>query len=150
MENRKIIKDIICQVLAKIKSKELIYLVLNEFIPSYEPINLDYVGKPEDENYEFKSEDELISFYTTISNVSRTFYWRKENNNPDRIMIGANILSDDQIVFSLTFDGDIEKENNYLNRLKKLLNSNVGVVSYINPVEYKNGRDFMERYSNLK
>ena len=112
MKKQEIIKDIICQVLVKSKSKELIYSVLNEFIPNYQQINLDYTGKLDDENYVFKSEDEMISYYVSIPNVNQTFYWNKQVNNPDNIMVGANILSDNQIVFSLTFDGYQHKKLN--------------------------------------
>ena len=64
-------KDIICQVLVQKKSKVLIYGVLNEFIPSYEPINLGYAGKPDDEQYEFQSEEEMIDCYiNTLARAS--------------------------------------------------------------------------------
>lgn len=150
MKKTEIILDIICQVLADHKSKELIYSVLNEFIPGYEKINLDYTGKPDDESYEFRSEDEMLSCYIDAQNVSQTFYWNKHNENPDSIMVGANITDDNQIVFSLTFNGTLETEARYYLRLKKFLNSDIGVISYVNPAEYNNGKDFSLRYGNEK
>ncbi len=148
MDKEEFIRDIICQVLVEKKSKESIYSVLNEFIPRYETINLDYTGKPDDENYVFKSEDEMISSYTETPNVRQTFYWNKYEENPDKIMVGANITTDNQIVFSLTFNGTIKTEAEYYLRLKKFLNSEIGVISYVNPAEYDNGTDFKNRYEN--
>ncbi|MCI5058415.1 MAG: hypothetical protein MRY83_20050, partial [Flavobacteriales bacterium] len=107
------IKDIICQVLVRQKSSDLIFSVLNEFIPGYEKINLDYTGKPDDEDYEFQSEDEMIGYFSDTPNVRQTFYWNKKNENPDRIMVGAAITDDNHIVFSLTFDGTSETEIHY-------------------------------------
>ncbi|MEN7550703.1 hypothetical protein AAG747_22475 [Rapidithrix thailandica] len=150
MKEEEFIRGIICQVLVKEKSRDLIYSVLNEFIPDYEPLNLDFIGKPNDEAYEFESEDEIISYYTHTKGVRQTFYWNKYENNPNRIMVGANILEDDQIVFSLTVDGTKEKKAEYLKRLKTLLNSETGVISYINPVGYDNGQDFETKYGSIK
>ncbi|MFC4818448.1 hypothetical protein [Flavobacterium sp. GCM10023249] len=127
----------------------MIYSVLNEFIPDYETINLDYTGKPDDEYYEFKSEDEMIGCYIDTPNVSQTLYWNKLNDNPDQIMVGANITEDNQIVFSLTLNGTPETEAKYYLRLKKFLNSNIGVITYIDPAEYENGMDFKQRYKNV-
>ena len=138
-----LVTDIICQVLAKNKSKELIYSVLNEFVPNYVKINLDYTGKPYDMEYTFKSEDEMISYYVNTPNVEQTFYW---NTKKRSIMVGANITNDDQIVFSLTFDGTHDDEAKMYIRLKKFLNSNIGVISYINPVFYENGSDFEAQF----
>lgn len=142
------IRDIICQVLVQKKSKTLVYAVLNEFLSGYETINLDYVGKPNNENYEFESEDEMISYYVETPNVCQTFYWNKYENNPDKIMVGVNITSDNQIVFSLTFNGTQKTESEYYLKLKKFLKSKIGIVSYINPAEYDNGNDFKHRYEN--
>ena len=148
MEKEEFIRDIICQVLVEKKSKELIYSVLNEYIPGYETLNLDYTGKPDDENYVFKSEDEMICSYTETSNVQQTFYWNKYEENPNKIMVGANITTDNQIVFSLTFNGTLKTEAEYYLRLKRFLNSEIGVISYVNPVEYDKGSDFKNRYEN--
>ncbi len=148
MENEEFIRDIICQVLVQKKSTELIYSVLNEYIPGYEKINLNYTGKPDDEDYVFESEDEMISNYIETLNVEQTFYWNKYEDNPDKIMVGANITSDNQIVFSLTFDGTSTTEAEYYLGLKRFLKSAIGVISYVNPAEYDNGVDFQHRYEN--
>ncbi len=148
MEKEKLIRDIICQVLVQKKSKELIYSVLNEFVSGYETINLSYTGKPDDEKYVFESEDEMIGSYIETPNVRQTFYWNKYENNPDRIMVGVNITTDNQIVFSLTFNGTLKTEAEYYMRLKKVLKSKIGVISYMNPVEYDSGNDFKNKYEN--
>lgn len=141
--NNPIITDIVCQVLVKTKSKDLIYSVLNEFIPNYCKLNLDYTGKPDNMDYIFQSEDEMITCYTETPNVEQTFYWNREEND---ITVGANITNDDQIVFSLTFRGtEDDKANMYL-RLKKFLNANIGVISYVDPAYYENGSDFERQF----
>ncbi|CAL2078736.1 hypothetical protein [Tenacibaculum sp. 190524A02b] len=139
-------RDVICQVLVEEKSKDLIFSVLNKFIPDYEKLNLDYTGKIDDINYIFKSEEEMINYYIEKDKVNQTFYWNKYENNPDKIMVGVNILADNQIVFSLTIDGCEQKETEYFGELKSFLKSEIGVVSYINPAEYDSGKDFRERY----
>lgn len=149
MEKDEFISDIICQVLVEKKSKELIYSILNEFIPGYETLNLDYSGKPDDENYVFESEDEMLSCYIETPNVEQTFYWNKHVENPDKVMVGANITKDNQIIFSLTLNGTNKTEAQYYLKLKRFLNSKVGVISYINPAEYENGEDFKNRYGNI-
>ena len=148
MDKEDFIRDIICQVLVEKKSKELIYAVLNEFIPGYETINLDYIGKSGDENYVFKSEDEMINSIIETPNIRQTVYWKKPKENPDKIMVGANITADNKVVFSLTFNGTRKTEAEYYLRLKKLLNSEIGVISYANPAEYDGGNDFKNRYEN--
>ena len=150
MNTDKYIEDIVCQVLAPYKSKDLIYSVINEFIPNYEKINLDYTGKPDDSNYTFKSEEEMINCYVETPNVEQTFYWNGYKDNNEKIMVGANITSDNQIVFSLTFNGTSKAESKNHLRLKRFLNSKIGVISYVNPVEYQNAADFKNRYSKVK
>ncbi len=147
MSEELFIRDIICQVLVDKKSKGLIYSVLNEFIPGYETIK-EYDEKHDDENYVFKSEDEMLSHYTGVPNVSRTFYWNKYIDNPDKIMVGANITRDNQIVFSLTIDGTLKTEAKYYLRLKRFLNSDIGVITYVIPADYDSGNDFKNRYAN--
>ncbi len=148
MAKEEFIRDIVCQVLVQKKSKELIYSVLNKYIPGYTKLNLDYTGKPDDMDYTFESEDEMISTYIDTPNVNQTFYWNKEEDNPDKIMVGANITTDNQIVFSLTIDGTPETEAKYYLSLKNFLNSKIGVISYVNPAEYNSGADFKNRYED--
>jgi len=147
---KEFIRDIICSVIANECSKDIIDLVLNYFVPNYKGINLDYCNPPDNEGYEFKSEDEMINYFIDNKEFSQTFYWNKYQSNPDKIMVGANILSDDKLVISLTVDGTKETEQKYYLELKKLLKSDIGVISYIDPPEYDDGEDFIERYENLK
>lgn len=141
-----IIRDIICQVYAGHKSRKTIDLVLNLFIPEYEKLNIDYTCKPDDENYIFSTEDEMINYFIENDGLIQTFYWNKNHNNPDKIMVGANITDDDKLIMSLTFDGNEEIEKKYFNRLKEILQADIGVISYINPVDYDNGKDFIAKY----
>lgn len=140
------IKDIICQVLVEYKSKDLIFSVLNEFTPNYQKLNLDYAGKIDDINYQFKSEDEMIDYYVNTSNSNMVFYWNKYEDNPDEIMVGVNITNDDKMIFSLTLNGTHETKSKYYLRLKEFLNSETGTISYVNPAEYENGNDFKLKY----
>ena len=138
--------DIICQIYAGQKSRKTIDLILNIFIPEYEKLSLDYASKPDDEDYIFKTEDEMINYFMENDGLTQTFYWNKSHNNPDKIMVGANITNDDKLIMSLTIDGNEQTETKYFNRLKDFLNSDIGVISYINPVKYDNGQDFIIKY----
>ncbi len=145
-----LIRDIVCNVYAGRKSKEVIFSVLNEFIPNYETINLDYTFKPDDKDYVFKSEDEIVRYFIDTPNLHQTFYWNQRDDNPDNIAVGANITDDDQLIISLTLDGNHKTEAKYYLKLKKFLDSEVGVISYINPAEYEDGKDFVSKYKDIK
>jgi len=148
MTHENIVLDIICQVLVERKSTELIFSVLDRFLPNYQPIDKDYTGKPNDETYQFRSEYEMIGFYVDTLGVEQSFYWNKKTDNPDEIMVGVNIMKDNQIVFSLTFNGTEEKQEYYFNEMKKFLDSEIGVVSHKNPSDYESGSDFKKRYDS--
>jgi hypothetical protein len=141
-----IIKDIICQVYAGQKSRKTIDLVLNAFIPGYEKLNLDYTFRQDDKDYIFKSEDEMINYFIENTGLTQDFYWNKKNDNPDKIMVGAIITEDDKLIVSLTIDGSSETERKYFEKLKEIVNSEIGVISYINPANYDNGQDFIIKY----
>ncbi|MDM1546455.1 hypothetical protein HX096_01055 [Empedobacter falsenii] len=141
------IKDIICQVYAGQKSKKMIDLVLNNFISEYEKLNLDYALPISNLDDNFNSEEEMISYFIEKKEIDQTFYWSQVHNNPNRIMVGAIITDDDKLTMSLTFDGDKEIEKKYFNKLKCILNSEIGIISYVNPAEYENGKDFVLKYA---
>lgn len=143
-----IINDIICQVYAGQKSKKTIDLILDTFIPGYEKLNLDYASNPDDTKYIFKSEEEMINYFINRSGLTQTFYWNKPNDNTDKIMVGANITADDKLIMSLTIDADESSATKFFTRLKDLLNSKIGVISYFNPADYENGKDFAEKYAD--
>jgi hypothetical protein len=145
----KFIKDMICQVYAGTKSKKTINLVLDTFLPGREKLNLDYASKPDEAEYVFRSEEEMINYFIDNTGLTQTFYWNKYSENPDNIMVGANITADDKLIMSLTFDGDEAAAIKFLKKLKDLLNSKIGVISYINPADYKNGQDFAKKYREI-
>lgn len=132
------------------KSKETISKVLNEFLPNYEKLELSVYSKIHNEDYIFKSEDEIISYFIETSNLRQTFYWTKEKDNLDKTMVGVTITNDNMLIISLTLDGTLETEAKYYTKLKQFLNSDIGVISYINPAEYENGKDFIEKYGAIK
>ena len=144
--DNELIRDIVCQVYAGNKSKITIDAVLYEFLPKYIELNLDYAVKLDDEKYIFKSEDEMVNYFIETPNVYQTFYWNKYTDNPDKIMVGANILRDNTLVVSLTIDGTQKTGFIYLDRLKHFLNSEIGVITYVNPAGYESGVDFIQRY----
>lgn len=139
-------QDIIYQVLIDYKSLDIIYEVLEEFIPDFRKLNFDYTQHPFDENIKFLSEEDMLSCFINNKNLSQTFYWNQIHNNSDRITVGANITSDDKIVFSLTIDGSDVTENKYFKRLKDFLKSDIGLISYNDPLLYKDGNDFYKMY----
>lgn len=140
------IMDIICTVLSNKKSAEIIFMALNEFIPNYEKLNPDYACPPDKEDYAFKSEEEMVHFFIESKGISQVFYWNKYQDNPDGIMLGASLTTDDNLIISLTLNGTKETEFTYFRRLKTCLNSDVGVITYINPQEYEDGQDFIDKY----
>lgn len=142
------IRDIVCQVYAGAKSKKIIYDVLEQFIPQYDKLNPRYASHPEDSGYEFQTEDEMLNYFILTPGLAQTFYWSKHQNNPDKIMLGANITEDDKLIISLTIDGDEETGKRYFERLKEFLGTEIGVVTYVDPAEYGNGQDFVLRYSH--
>ncbi len=138
--------DIVCQVYAGQKARKTINLVLNTFLPGYEKLNPDYTYPSHNKNYIFKTEDEIIDYFIENPTLTQTFYWNKFHDNPDKIMIGVNITDDDKLIISLTVDGTKETEQRYFNQLKEVLQSDIGVVSYVDPVDYENGEDFIAKY----
>ncbi len=139
-------RDIVVQVLVPQKSKALVYAVLKEFIPEYIKLDTQYASRIDDPDNIFQSEDEMISYFIDRPNVDVCFYWNQYHNNPDKIMAGVSITTDNQMVFSLTVDGTLETEKLYRHRLKQFLQSNISVVTYIDPAEYEDGEDFKQRY----
>lgn len=150
MSKEDYIRDIVCSVIANECQYETIIEVLNHFIPGYEKINSDYCNPPDNKEHEFKSEKEMTTYFIYNKGFEQSFYWNKKENNPDKIMVGANIMSDDKLIISLTFDGNEKTKQKYYLELKKLLKSEIGVISYVNPPEYDDGEDFIKRYGNVE
>lgn len=142
----KIIRDTILQVYAGQKSRQTIDLVLDAFIPGYEKLNADYAIRLDDENSPFTSEDEMINYFIENAGLTQTFYWNKNHDNPDKIMVGARITEDDKLIMSLTIDGTEETAKHYFEKLKTLLHSDIGVISHVDPAVYENGADFVSKY----
>ncbi|WP_294238859.1 hypothetical protein [Chryseobacterium sp. sg2396] len=134
-----LIMNIVCQVYFDEKSTEKIFELLNLYLPKYEELNLDYTLKEG-----FKSHYEMIEYFVITDNIRQTFYWNQQHDNPNNLMFGVNITDDNKTVFSLTIDGTISLAEIYLKDLKQKLNSDVGVITFVNPAEYQNGADFKE------
>ncbi|WP_336731590.1 hypothetical protein [Chryseobacterium sp. VD8] len=140
-----LIKDIVCQVYFDGKSTEKIFELLHLYLPIYESLNLDYTSRIDSEEG-FTNNKEMIDYFVNKDHVDQTFYWNQYVNNPDKISFGVNITDDNKTVFSLTIDGTITLAEIYLNDLKERLNSDIGVITFINPAEYENGLDFKMKY----
>ncbi|GAA5086694.1 hypothetical protein GCM10023210_08840 [Chryseobacterium ginsengisoli] len=140
-----IIRDIVCQVYYDSKSSEKIFELLNLYLPKYEPLNLDYTFRIDSEEG-FSSNHNMIDYFVNTDNVDTTFYWNQYTDNPNKIMFGVNITDDNKTIFSLTIDGTILLAEIYLNDLKQRLNSDIGVITFVNPAEYENGSDFKLKY----
>lgn len=139
------IQDIVCQVYFDGKSSEKIFSLLNLYLPKYEPLNLDYTYRQDSEKG-FESNEEMIEYFVDTDYISQTFYWSQNINNPDNIYFGVNLTDDNKTVFSLTIDGTIALAEIYLHDLKQKLNSDIGVITFVNPAEYDNGLDFKMKY----
>jgi hypothetical protein len=62
------------------------------------------------------------------------------------IHLPAFLTSDVQLIMSLTVPADGEREVAHLDRLKTLLISTTGVISYTNPPTFDDGEDFLRKY----
>lgn len=140
-----IIRDIVCQVYYDTKSSKKIFELLNLYLPKYEPLNLNYTFRV-DSDEGFSSNQEMIDYFVNTDNVHSTFYWNQSIDNPNNISFGVNITDDNKTVFSLTIDGTISLAEIYLKDLKQRLNSDIGVITFVNPAEYNNGLEFKMKF----
>ena len=138
--------DSICQVLANDSSEKTVFNVLNQFLPGYEELSLDYVEHPG--GITFQNEKELISYYIE-NRVPQMFLWHLNKDNPEKLMIGADILSDGKLVINLTLASTLERVEEYFSQLKSFLKSEIGVVTHVVLAEYKDGADFKRKYGEL-
>lgn len=84
----------------------------------------------------------MIGYFIDMDYVQQTFYWNQNIDNPDRISFGVSITDDNKTIFSLTINGTIALAEIYLHDLKQKLNSNIGVITFVNSAEYDSGADF--------
>jgi len=138
--------DAVCAVLAPERTKDVIRLVLMNYIPAYEPLRGDYAFPADDDSYVFTSEDEMLDYFISHPTQAQVFFWNQGKQNPSRIMVGAFLTTDEQLIVSLTLPADGEREQAYLAELKALLDSSVGVISYQIPPPFDDGADFIRRY----
>ena len=138
--------DAVCCVLANHRNPETIVRVLEEYIPGYTPLDVDYAhpnGQPE---VEFGSETEMITFFCENMAEVNSFFWNKHHDNPHHIMVGAFFTSDGRLIMSLSTETNGSIETTFLEGLKKFLGSDVGTLSYIDPPVFEDGNDFKNRY----
>jgi hypothetical protein len=146
---REIYLDICCCVLASARTKAAVYAVLNEFTPQHKPLRGDYGCRHipyNNPNYEFVSEDALIEYYVCHPLAACTFFWEPQKDKTSSPMVGAFFTSDGFLIMSVTIDGNEAEAQRCLNNLKACTKSDVGVISYINPPDFEDGRDFFNRY----
>jgi len=140
-------RDIICHVLAPTCSENIIYHVLDKYIPNRETLNLEYAAHLDGKR--FQSERDMVRHFINRDYSGRTFYWKSETETPDNLMVGADITSDKRLIMSLTLDGTEQRANAYLVELKSVLKSNAGVISHTIPAPYETGQDFQKKYGGL-
>jgi len=140
-----IYNDAICFVLSAKRTKEAVYSVLNEFIPGYKTIEGDYAFNSTS-NLTFIDEDEILTYLENNETERGAIDWNKKQNNPNGIMVGAHFTTDSHLIMSLTVSGDGSKEGKYLELLKSILNSTIGVIYYNLFPGFKDGEDFKRRY----
>lgn len=63
----------------------------------------------------------MISSFIETPNIRQTFCGNKDEENPDKIMVRANITTDNQIVFSLALNRVIKTQAEHYLRSKKNL-----------------------------
>ena len=78
-----VIIDIVCSVLANENSTKEIYAVLNEFIPNYTKLSPGYTTPPNDENYEFSSEEEMLNYFINNTDFAPTLIELAGGSAPD-------------------------------------------------------------------
>ncbi len=88
----------------------------------------------------------MIIYFVNHPLEETTLFWNQQENNPDKIMVGAFFTSDKQLVMSLTLRADGTKENRYWQQLKQLLQSEVAIISYTLFPEFDDGEDFKRKY----
>ncbi len=143
------LQDVVCSVLTNENIKREIDKVLNEFLPGHEPVNPALMSHPVNEALTFHTEEEMIHFYLTNQGFAQSIYWKKQQDNPDNRMVGADITSDGMIIMSLTMAISAENAVAWLQRLKSFMNSSIGVVSYGILPAYTDGNDFVKRYQHV-
>ena len=142
--------DVICMVIAESKSKLYLDKTLDKFIPRYEKLPSDYSSFDQQNITPFKDESEMLNYCFQCKEIDQTFYWNQTLDNPNKIMVGAYLTNDNYLIISLTFKYSKELEKNYFTSLKKILNSEIGVISYNHLPEFKSGKDFIAKYKDCK
>lgn len=135
--------DAICCVLVDDRSVELIFLVLKTFLEEKEELPPDYCDNPSDLDAPFRSEKEMLKFYSKAGTEAQTFFWNEKNERND--MVGVSFTSDSKIVFSITTSADGERELGILEKMKDLTGSKMGFINYNQYPEIKDSIEF-EKY----
>ena len=136
--------DALCFVLSASRTSHAVKLVLNKFIPGYKEIDGDYAFNLNTDQT-FDSEENVLRYLENAKSEAGTIHWKKETDNPDKIMVGAYFTSDGHLILSITLHADGSKEEKYFNELRGILTSDVGMISYNQFPEFKDGEDFKNR-----
>ncbi len=138
----------VCAVLAQQRTSDVLDLVLTTFNPAYEQLDRDYAIPSDDPDSSFASADEMLNYFVDNLTCEQTFFWKPNKDNSEWIMVGAFFTSDGYLIMSLTVPADGHREQTYLSKLKALLGSDVGTISYFNPPPFDDGADFIKRYDS--
>lgn len=143
-------RDRICCVMANECHVNVIRGVLETFLPGCQPLDPNYAEHPYDDEIKFQSEEEMLHFFIQNDQVTQSFYWKKQQDNPARLMVGADITDDGKLIVSLTMDATQDSADALFSELKDFLKSDIGTVTHTILPEYADGKDFIERYQSVE
>jgi hypothetical protein len=145
MRDKAIFGDALCFCLAPSRTRETIYSVLDKFVPGYKKIDGDYSFNLQIETT-FDDEDQILTHLEVNKTERGTIHWNTPIESLDNVTVGAYFTSDEQLILSVTVLGDGQKEETYFNDLKTILHSSVGLISYNQIPDFKDGEDFKNKY----
>lgn len=131
-----------CYVLSRERTPEIVYRVLNRYIPNHEELPGDYTFPNNQPYHRFNTEHEIISFTSNKLDEEQLLLW----NGPSQIVVGADFTSDGMIIISVELPANGKDEYRILTELKTLLNSECGFVTHGSVLEFTTGQDFLDRY----
>lgn len=122
--------DAVCCVASSKRDASVVYEFLDAFLPGRKEINPDYCLHPEDEAHKFKTEREMISYFSERLSLGQVFFWNEADHTSEGRMLGICFTEDGGTIFSITLPADGATELALLEKLKSFIQSDKGLVSY--------------------
>jgi hypothetical protein len=130
--------DALCFVLANNRLAETIMQLLKRYVPNHLPLTEDY----EDWGVEYATEYDMLQYLQVHPELNATRHWSETEKTPDSIMVGAYFLADGQLILSLTVTGNGVVEEKLFLETKRLLQSEIGLISYNYFPKFNSGAEF--------